>query len=178
VESTDKGKEAGTVDMYLADKTYYTKTQFPGEPTGWQKEAASADTWQKMQLPDQQLDYLKDTQVELLGIEKLDGLDCYLLKVDLSGQQMWEEIIESMASGSNGEMNMQGASMEELGQMFGDAKRSCKQWLTRDGYYLKKVEMSLDWSLLSMMSIKLGLNIDVSDFNVPVIIEVPQEAKL
>ena len=178
LESTEEGKEEGTIEMYLIGDTAYVKVEAPGEPTGWQKETVDPNTWENMQLPQQQLDILETASVELLGTERVDGVDCYILEVSLTGEQMWQTMLQSMAAAAGEEIGPEDMeAMQEVGQLLGGEDMSVRQWVTRDAYFLKKAKMTTDWSLFGLLSIEMGLDMTASNYNEPISIEVPAEAK-
>lgn len=178
MESTDVGKEEGIIEMYLIGDKAYVLVKAPGEPTDWQKETIGPEMWENLQLPEQQVDILETADVELLSTEEMGGVNCYALKVSTSGDEMWEMMLGTMAAGAGEEISPSDMEiMQGLGQLLGSADISASQWVTKDDYFLKKAEMTMDWSILGIMSIEMSLDLSVSNYNEPVLIELPPEAE-
>ena len=177
IEGTEEGEEEVAMEMYLVGNTAYAKVEVPGEPAVWQKETVGPEMWEDMQLVQQQLDILEMASVELLGTERVDGVDCYSLEISLSFEEIYEAIMGAMAAGAGEELSSEDIeAMQGISQLFETADMSVRQWVTKDTYFLKKAEMRTDWSLLGLLSLEMSLDLIASNYNEPVSIEVPAEA--
>ncbi|MBI2850349.1 MAG: hypothetical protein HYX80_04820 [Chloroflexi bacterium] len=129
---------------------------------------ASLELWKNLDQASQQIELLKTAvDVDLLGTEEVNDIDCYVLKITPDSEKLAEWLSRQLALISLG--NLQ-AKKEEL------LSFSIKLWIARDSYLLTKTEFELkrrerDWD----NDIKGQINF--YDYNQPVSIMIPQEAR-
>ncbi len=173
-----------TIDMemeqYFVPKAIYTKTTIPGQPTIWTKEDVERD-WEEMSPMKQEMELLTSGQVELLGSEEINGTDCYLLKVVLSIEKLWEVMVQPGMGDIIAEEKVDPQEMIESG--------SLRMWIAKDSLFLMKDKMEMRM-VVSSEAVKLPLGeeefemiVDVKvssthhNYNQPVSIELPPEAE-
>ena len=85
------------MEMYVLDGWVYMKMAAPDVPSpmsGWMKFQVPAGYWEDQDVAAQQLDLLESTfEVELLGTDVVDGIECYKLRVtpDLEKLRAWAQ---------------------------------------------------------------------------------------
>ena len=174
------------VEMYIIDSQMYTRPESPGQEPVWIKEAVSAERWEMMKgligLESYQ-DLLETAEVELTGSEKVEGVDCYVLQLTPDMAQLWQ--IGSEPQGGIGTGGFLPPVPEEyLEEAF--RSFSVKQWISKDTYFLVKVEIDMAMETTpeikdylgdeADMSIDIALSFLAQNYNQPVDIVVPPEA--
>jgi outer membrane lipoprotein-sorting protein len=177
------------MELYLIDGTGYTMMDVPEEDPVWEKEEISEADWEGvielLMLSKPQLELLEDSEVEVIGIESVQGVDCYVLQLTPDLAQLWETAGQQAALGFTSEMGWPEFSAEVL-----DAASptfSVKQWIAQDTYFLMKVDIDMDLELTpevmgmpeeeGVATIGLVMNLLAYDYNQPVSIELPSEAE-
>jgi len=174
------------VEMYIIDGMMYAKPEDPDieEPT-WTKNELPAEAWEMMKGLSGLETYkelLKTAQVEVIGSEKVKGVDCYLLQLTPETAQLWQTV---GAGGFAGGVPAAPTIPEELLQeVFSEF--TVKQWIAKDTYFLMKAEIDTVMELTSEfrdylgeegeMSIDLTLSFLAYNYNQSVTIVVPPEA--
>ncbi|MBN2015117.1 MAG: hypothetical protein JW778_08050 [Candidatus Altiarchaeota archaeon] len=149
------------MEQYIIDDIQYMKMPF----FGWVKNKTSADTWE-------QQDYaglsgeLMYTQVELLSDEKLDGENCYVLKVDVDLEKMMDVLGKQMGSTSM-------VSAEDLGSI---KEAEIREWVSKDTFLVKKLFMYMNMEEEGS-TLDMNMTMTFSDYNKPVDIVLPSEAE-
>ena len=177
-------EEGGTIDIqieqYFDPKAIYTKTTMPERPATWIKEDVEKD-WEEISPIKQEMELLASGQVELLGSEEVNGIDCYLLKVVPSIEKLWEVMIEPGMDMLIMEEKVDPQEMIESG--------SLRMWIAKDSLFLMKDEMEMRMVLSSeAVNLPLGeeefeMVVDLEgssthyNYNQPVSIELPPEAE-
>jgi len=85
---------------------------------------------------DEGVELLKPAPVELLGSERLDGVDCYVLKVTPDMADMYEKLFQSIGQG--GQWLSKIFDFEEIIR-----SASMKMVIAKDTFYVMKVEMQM-----------------------------------
>jgi len=162
--------------MYLVGDWMYMKMEMPGLPPEimgtWFKmqmtDVELGDLWEQQNIAGQQFDLLADfTDVELLGTEMVNGVECYKLQVtpDIETLWAWAQMQEGM------EGLDPGLDPEEVITDF-----SYVLWVAKDTYFTVKtvVEMTMT---VEGESMGMAVTVLVFDINEPVTIELPPEAE-
>jgi len=138
----------------------------PSSGEHWSK--TGLDVWEYLDQATQQIDLLKTaTEVELWGMENVDGIDCYILKNIPDSEKLARWLSRQLALISFG--NVQ-AKKEEL------LSFSIRLWIAKDSYLLTKTEFEIKHrDRDGDNDIKGQLNF--YDYNQPVSITIPQEAR-
>lgn len=184
--------EQATLELYVLDNKQYTKLDQPGIPSHWQVEDLSAGTWESMHYWEHHVDLLQKSEIELLGTEKVNNIDCYamqlspdmaeFLKMMLAEQQLGQQFSEE-------EIDIVTTMLSSLFVRFMDI--SAKEWIDKDTYLPRKTEMLMDIYIGPDEFIELGLivlagyeftlgmsiNLAVESYNEPLSIILPPEAQ-
>ena len=163
-----------SIEMYLVGDWMYMKMEMPGLPPEimgtWFKvrmsELELEDLWEQQDTAGQQFDLLVGfTDVELLGTEMVNGVECYKLQVTPDMAKLWEwaQIQEGMEP-------VPGLDPEEVISDY-----SYLLWVAKDTYFTVKtvVEMTM---AVEGESMGMAVTVLVFDINEPVTIELPPEA--
>ncbi|MCL0065633.1 hypothetical protein M1N79_01940, partial [Dehalococcoidia bacterium] len=169
-------------EAYLLDGVVYTKAITPGVPP----------MWIKMEMPvgalptpaEQMILLLEASEVEILGIEKINGISCYAIKV-IPDMKVFSEVM----------MQQMGAMFGPLLPPEGEAPGVCppgevcppgfegmfdedafditiRQWICRDTFFVVKENMEMTMTFEGMTSEAIGITW-YYDHNEPVVIELP-----
>ena len=129
-----------------------------------------------------QMEMLNNSRVELEGSKKIDGQDTYVLKVvpDM-------EAITATMEKQMGSMPIVGMNLTEI---YSNVDMECTTWLSKDSYLPVKIQVNMK---MKMTPETMGLPVDdvgdfdmlvesdsmvlYHDYNRPVVIELPSEAK-
>ena len=82
---------------YVVNDTVYTLTTIPETPANWTKIEMPAEAWETQNQVEQQRELMKVSEVELLGDERVDGTDCYVLEITPDMEKYWETMMQSVA---------------------------------------------------------------------------------
>jgi hypothetical protein len=178
IDMPGKGQQQQTSRMYMVEGWMYIKVVLPG----------GGEQWSKMKMPDilsanqselaKQADFLKTAQkVTLLGSEKVDGVDCYILQIDPDMQKI-KDWLSSQNSGL------------DLSTMNSQSYKSYtfKQWISQDDFLPIKVIQDMTVEILPGANGSTGSDFEKEsysihaegkfyDHNKPVTIELPPEAQ-
>jgi len=184
--------EKTTIELYILGDKQYTNAKQTGAPSYWQVEELSAGTWDSMHYWEHHVDLLQKSKIELLGTEKVNGIDCYamqlspdmteFLKMMLAEQKLGQEFSEE-------ELDILTTALSRFFVNFMDL--SAKEWIDRDTHLPRKTEMIMDVHISSDEFIELGLmilagyeftlgtniNLVVESYNEPLSIALPPEAQ-
>ena len=184
--------EQATLELYVLDNKQYTKLDQPGIPSHWQVEDLSAGTWESMHYWEHHVDLLQKSEIELLGTEKVNNIDCYavqlspdmaeFLKMMLAEQQLGQQFSEE-------EIDIVTTMLSSLFVRFMDI--SAKEWIDKDTYLPRKTEMIMDIYISPDEFMELGLiilagyeftlgtniNLVMESYNEPLSIVLPPEAQ-
>ena len=159
-----------------------------GLPQGgeqWMKMKLNNELWTAQNQLSQQIEFLKTAiEVTLLGSEKVDGVDCYVLQIkpNMEALTKWVLSQQQQQSGIGG-IDL---SKLDLAKLFKTI--SIKEWIAKDTYP-PPVKAAMD-VVLEMLPEDVGataedfekMTMDMKgpvkyyDYNKPVTIELPQEA--
>lgn len=169
------------MEMYLiGDMMYMNMGEMFGTDGGWMKMRLSADEygsyWEQQDWLGQQTDLLLDAfDVEILGKGKVNGIDCYEIRINPDMEQLFEIMIQDGLMGS-GEVDP--LDMEEATDAITDF--SVKQWYAVDTFLPIKSEMHMamvDEETGADIDMNMVMNMKYSKVNEPVTIVLPPEAK-
>lgn len=184
--------EQATLELYVLDNKQYIKLDQPGIPSHWQVKDLSAGTWESMHYWEHHVDLLQKSEIELLGTEKVNNIDCYavqlspdmaeFLKMMLAEQQLGQQFSEE-------EIDIVTTMLSSLFVRFTDI--SAKEWIDKDTHLPRKTEMIMDIYISPDEFMELGLivlagyeftlgtniNLVVESYNEPLSIVLPPEAQ-
>lgn len=176
-----------TVEAYLIDNMGYSMMDAPGTDPTWEKEEVSEAEWEEvieaLMLARPQVELLESAEVEVIGSEKVKGVDCYVLRVTLDMVQLWETVRQQATLGFGEEIGWPELTEEILDKS--SYSFSVKQWIAKDTYFLTKVEIAMAIELTAEameveegeMSIDSAMTMLMYNHNQPVSIELPPEAE-
>ena len=185
VDAGDEG--AGGLEMYIIDGMTYSKMGLAGEEAMWTKGELPPAGWERMTEVsgyDSYQELLKTAQVEVIGSEKVKGVDCYVLQLtpDLA-------LLYQTATDPSGGMGA-GGRVPPMPEEFVEdifTSYSVKIWIAKDDYFLMKVELDVAVETTPELMEYIGdegeISMDITivylayDFNKPVSIELPPEAE-
>lgn len=192
IEEVGVEVEQATLELYVLDNKQYTKLDQPGIPSHWQVEDLSAGTWESMHYWEHHVDLLQKSEIELLGTEKVNNIDCYavqlspdmaeFLKMMLAEQQLGQQFSEE-------EIDIVTTMLSSLFVRFMDI--SAKEWIDKDTHLPRKTEMIMDIYISPDEFMELGLivlagyeftlgtniNLVMESYNEPLSIVLPPEAQ-
>jgi outer membrane lipoprotein-sorting protein len=185
--SAGSGDEMMRLESYIIDGMMYAKPEVSGEESMWMKQEAPVEVWEGMSASSGIENYrelLRTAQVEVIGSEKVENVDCYVLKLNPEMAELYQTAMDPV--GGIGTAGMLPPVPEELLQkMF--SSFSVKQWIAKDTYFLTKVEIDMTIESTPELMNYLGeegeriLDIDIDfqayNYNQPVTIELPPEAE-
>ena len=155
-----------SLEFFATNNESYMKLAVPLRSEYWAK--AGLDVWEYLDQGAQQIELLKTAvEVELLGMEKVNGIDFYILKTTPDSEKLANWLSRHLFLISLG--NIQ-AKKEEL------LSFSIKLWIARDSYLLNKAEFETNNRDHDGDDDIKG-QIDFYDYNQPVSIMIPQEAR-
>ena len=184
--SAGSDDEMMRLEMYIVDGMMYARPEAPGEEPMWIKEEVSAERWEMMKGAsglDNYKELLETAQVEVIGNEKVKGVDCYVLKLTPELAELYQVAMNPV--GGIGRAGMLSPVPEELLEdMF--RSFSVKQWIAKDTNFLMKAEIDMVIETTPELKDYLGEEVDVSvditliflvyNYNKPVSIELHPEA--
>jgi len=179
----DEGDREMAMEMYIIGEITYMMMDIPLLGPMWVKAPMPAGYYQTMGQVKPQVDLLETAQIELLGSETVNGIDCYLLKVTPDIELLWKLALQQMESPSNGAAFT--IDEELLSNML--RSYSVKQWFAKDTYFLAKADVSLSLEITpdsmgfteeeeGSITMDITMILFSYDYNQPVTIELPPEA--
>ena len=161
---------------------YMSLSGMPGIEKTWMKSPVEEGAWEPQDSAGAMTDLLVGaTEVTQLGTEPVDGVECYILQLDVDFDKLLEAGLSSLSGAGMG-LDDLGAQSEELDNLLRNIEM--KEWVGSEDFLLRKAEMSfsLNPSELGIPDIPAGSSLFLSlsyhfyDYNVPVEIVLPQEA--
>jgi len=166
------------IEMYIVGDMIYMLAEMPEMEATWAKSQIPEGYWEKMSQVEYQTELLEAAQVELLGSEMVEGVDCYVLQLTPDLEQLWQFYMQQAQV--TGEVPEE--SLQDIFQSF-----SVKQWIDKDTYFLTKAEIDMVIELTpedmgypeeeGVMTIDVAMSFGGYDYNQPVSIELPPEAE-
>ncbi len=174
------GRQDVSMEMYVVGGWMYTKVGLPGGGGQWVKMNLTEQLWAAQDHLSQQVDFLKTAiEVTLVGSEKVDGVDCYVLQVnpDMTALTKWV-----LSQQQQGGVDL---SKLDLARLF--KTTSIKEWVAKDSYLPVRADLDV---VLEMLPGDVGataqdfekVTMDIAgqfryyDYGKPVTIVLPQEA--
>jgi hypothetical protein len=180
VPGEDK-REMG-MEMYLIGDMMYMMMDVPGMGPMWMKSETPEATWDRMSQTKSQIELLKTAQVNVIGSEKVGGVDCYVLQLIPDVEQLWQLAMQQAQVSE--EAVMPDVAKELLKEVF--RSFSVKQWIAKDTYFLTKAEIDMTMELIpeamglpgeGVLNMDISLDLQCYNYNQPVSIVLPPEAE-
>jgi hypothetical protein len=168
------------MEMYLIGDMMYTMMEIPEMGPMWIKSEMPEEYWEEMRQVEPQMELLEVAQVEVIGSERVDGIDCYVLEVTPDLEQLWQIVMQQAEMAGR----MPDVAEEFLQEIF--RSFSVKQWVAKDTYFMAKAEMDMAVELTSeamgfpeegILIMDIAMVLLAYDYNQPVSIELPPEAE-
>ena len=171
------------MEIYLIGDMMYMSAEVPGMGLMWMKSEMPEGYWEQMsQVQSSQVELLEAAQVEVIGSEKVRGVDCYVLQLTPDMAQLWQL---AMQQAEVTELEMPAVSEEFVLEMF--RSFSVKQWIAKDTYFLTKAEIDMAMELTpeamgfpgeeGMLAMDIAIALLTYNYNQPVSIVLPPEAE-
>jgi len=172
------------IEMYLIGEMIYTGIDLPEMGFAWMKSAMPKGFWEDAYQIDPQIELLSEAmQVKVIGDEKIEGIDCYILEITPDMEQLWQIAMQQSGVGEYKTLPEIGEGfIEDVFQDF-----SVKQWIAKDTYFLTKTEVAMLLELTpaaigfpgeeGIMTMDVTMNMLAYNYNQPVSIELPPEAE-
>jgi len=168
------------MEMYLIGDMMYMMMEIPEMGPMWIKSEMPEGYWEEMSQVEPQIELLEAAQVEVIGSERVGGIDCYVLEVTPDLEQLWQ-IVMQQAEMAGGMPDVAEEFLQEIFRSF-----SVKQWVAKDTYFMTKAEMDMAVELTSeamgfpeegILTMDIAMVLLAYDYNQPVSIELPPEAE-
>ena len=169
-------------ETFLLDDMIYTGLNIPEVVPIWVKSEIPEGYWENANQVKAQLEFVKTSQVELIGSEEVTGVDCYLLQLTPDMWQLWQMVTQ--------QAKITGEAVPEVDQeLIKDTFRSfsVKQWIAKDTYFLMKTEEVMFLELTpeaigfpgeeGIVNSDITISLLAYNYNQPVSIVLPPEAE-
>jgi hypothetical protein len=151
------------MEQYVIGDTQYMKVPM----VGWVKNRSSAEIWETGDYARAQNELIKGMEVNRLEDEKVDGVDCYVLEIEVEDiKELFEMMVQQMGSASS-------LSADELESIKGMA---FKEWISKDTYLVTKMFMSIQMEEEGT-TMDMSMTMEFYDYNKPMEITLPSEAE-
>jgi hypothetical protein len=175
------GEQDMAAEVYIVGGWMYSMMDIPVIGEQWMKMEATEEIWQQQSQVEPLVEFLKTAvDIDYLGSKTVDGTECYLFEIvpDM------EELGGLLSQETSG-MGIMDFGQLDLSDLY--KQLSVKEWIAKDSYLLMKVEVEM---VLEMSASDFGaaagdfdkMTVDVKmverfyDYNLPVSIELPEEA--
>ncbi len=174
-----------SMEMYLFEENMYMKMDMPMIGEQWVKMPANEQMMAAydIDMVSQQLEMLEGPgRIEFLRYEAVDGADCYVFKIVPDMKKIMEWVGQQRTTGTEIPLD----NIADIADIFKDI--SYFVWITRDGGLMKKMDASLLMEFnaeqfgakdgdFDSMKMKMDMGMRMYDYNKPVAIVLPEEAK-
>ena len=170
-------------EIYLIGGMVYTMVEDPEMGSIWSKSEIPEGFWEQMNQVEPQIELLKVVQVDVIGSEIVEGVDCYVLQLTPDMEQLWQLAMQQ--AGVTGEEMLPDVAEEYLQDIFKDL--SVKQWIAKDTSFLTKAEIDMAIELTpealgypeeeGIMTMDIAMDLLAYNYNQPVSIVLPPEAE-
>jgi hypothetical protein len=175
------GEQTVASKNYLVGEWMYIGAEIPDFGEQWFKMEVMPGMWEQQNQLEQQVAFFKEyVEIEYLGIEAVDGTDCYVFDIVPSIEALGD-LLNQQASGMSG-MDF---SQMDLADLF--EAMSVKEWIAKDSYRVLKGEVYMRMQMtpddvgapeadFDKMVMDVNMTMSFYDYNQPVSIELPPEA--
>jgi hypothetical protein len=171
------------MELYVINNSMYTKmylgSVLPFNIPLWIKTNMSEEDWEYVDQLEQQMALLNASNVELLENEVVNGVDCYVLKIEPDSEMFWELMLNQslmnqleMDEGLQNVSDLANQSMMNI---------SMTQWIAKATKFVMKskatMEMVINPDTGEESKVTMDYEMYLYDYNVPVTIVLPPGAK-
>ncbi len=180
MEVPDRDRQNMSAEIYSLDGWLYIKAEVPGMSDQWTKMKLTEEQWARQSQLASMTDFLKaPTSLDLIGNEKVGGVDCYVLSItpDIKSLATW--MAGQMQSGQTG-MDLSNVDFSKVLQSF-----MVKEWIAQDSYLLARQQIGLKLNLTSpeatdsatpRTNMDMNATLTYYDYGKAVVIQLPPEA--
>lgn len=171
-------QQQNSLSMYILDGTLYLLTNGYREGSQWVKADALDEYWDGLNFTASQKDFLSSSNIKVTGREKINEIDCYILEITPDTEQLKTMIAQQLTLA--GQFNL----LALLNDVDFPEEISLKQWLAEDSLLVQQghVEVELtvpaDESTEEIRSLAISFNMQTTNHNQPVSIQLPPDAKV
>jgi hypothetical protein len=174
-----------SMEMYMLEDSLYMKMDIPEMGEQWMKMPISEELKEELDLNmvDQQLMPLESpVEIEQTGYEVFDGSECYVLNIvpDMPSLMQW------LGEQEMGNMEVDWESMEAIADSFKKLSYVC--WIAKDSHLMKRMKADMLMEItgeqagvtdgdFGKMIMDMSMDMAMFDYNEPVSIVLPDEAK-
>jgi len=172
-----------TGESYLINDMMYNMNGDEESGYMWTKSEMPEGYWEEVNQMDTQVDMLEVVYVEITGSEMIEGVECYILKLNPDIEQLWQLVMQQ--SSLTGEEMLPEIDIELYQDIFKDFHM--RQWVAKDTYYIARAEMGILMEATAeemgyteeegSMTADITIDILAYDYNQPVTIVLPAEAE-
>jgi len=181
----EEGMQNTSMEMYMLEDFIYMKMNIPEMGEHWMKMSLSEELKEEFDLNmvDQQLMPLESpVEIELTGYEIFDGSECYVLNIvpDMPSLIQW------LGQHKMVNMEVDWESMEAIADAFKELSYVC--WIAKDSKLMKRLKADMLMEItgeqtgfpdsdFDKMTMDMSTDMAMFDYNEPVSIVLPDEAK-
>jgi len=174
-----------SAEMYMIEETLYMKMDMPEIGEQWVKMPFTEEMKKayNLDMVEQQMTPLETaSEIEFVKSEKVDGSDCYVLKIvpDMASMKDWFES-QQMTSGA-----FDWSELENLQDVFKEL--SYTVWIAKDSKLMRKMNIDMLMEMnteqfgagdneFDKMKMDINMEMKIGNLNEPVSIDLPEEAK-
>jgi hypothetical protein len=175
------GEQTVASKVYLVGEWMYTGAEMPGLGEQWFKMKVMPGMWEQQNQLEQQVALFEEyAEIEYLGIEAVDGTDCYVFEI-VPSMEALGDLLNQQASGMSGV----DFSQMDLADLF--EEMSVKEWIAVDSYRVLESEVYMRMQLkpedvgaagedFDEMVMDINMSMRMYDYDQPVSIVLPPEA--
>jgi len=182
IDVPGKEKQSMPMESYLVDGWMHIKVSVEEKGAQWVKMQFPDDMWDSQSQVSQQIELLKTAkEVNFLGSEDVNGMDCYVVEV-VPGTEALNKMLSQIQM-----PDIEGADLSQLSFADMIKEMSFKQWIAEDGYLIIKSETHV---VMEISPEDVGTSVEefqkitadqsavmvFYDYNEPVSIVLPREA--
>ena len=172
--------------IYIVDGTMYMGLDMPAFMGGstWMKTQLSEEILTEMYPVQSLIALIETAEITVLDSEKVNGVDCYVVKVVPDADQLWEYVSQQLQFMGD-ELEMPDSMGELIRKMYDNV--SVIYYIAKDTHFLMKSEMDMTITLTAedmgfpeeegSMTMDITTQMLAFDYNQPVSIELPPEAE-
>jgi hypothetical protein len=184
VEVPGQGKMSMPMATYLVDGWQYMNISIPSMGEQWMKMKVEAGSYAAKDDLAKAMELLQSaSDITLKSHEDVDGTSCYVLEIEPDSADL-SEWLKSL----QGYTGMMGSQTDGLDYAKLIKDMSFREWIIRDSFLLKKIEMTATVILseedlarmgqgLSSMTMDMSQIVKMTSFNQPVSIVLPPESQ-
>jgi len=181
VDAPGEDKQNIPVETYLVDGVMYTRVSVQGSDQ-WMKMVMPEGIWEKQNELYQQSDLLSMAEdVKYLGVENVDGTECYLVEVTPSSENL-KELLSGLEM-----LDVPGLDTSKLNLADIIKEISFKQWVAKDSYLFVKTTQHMSMEMrpedfgateadFQKMIVSADTEMVFFGYNEPISIQLPGEA--